>query len=68
MDETLEVRTRSLSTTAVMLMLGHEPLGIRADGYGAPLVRFAQSAEADLRRYHAAKRRAEQYVDAAQRK
>jgi len=57
-----EVYTRSLATTAVLLMLGHEPIEVRDDGLGAPYVLFPPAAEPDLRRYRKLKERAEKLL------
>ncbi len=55
----LEVRTRAVSTAAALMMLGHEPIEIRAMPDGPAMIRFASSAEADLRRLLAARQRVE---------
>jgi hypothetical protein len=57
-----DVRTKSLPTAAVLMMLGHEPLEVLRNTFGIVTVRFPLSAELDLHRYHAAKQRIEQVV------
>ena len=57
----VEVRTRSLVTAATLMLLGHKPLEIRRDANGAQF-RFPPSAEADLKRYFAAKQQVEQLI------
>ena len=60
----LEVRTRAVSTAAALMLLGHEPLEIRAMPDGPAMIRFAPSAEEDLRRLLAARQRLEALVAA----
>jgi hypothetical protein len=60
----MEVRTRSIVTAATLMVLGHEPLEVRRD-YNGGQFRFPPSAEADLRRYLAAKLHAEQLIQNA---
>lgn len=62
----MEVRTKSIPTTAVLILLGHTPIGVRKDNYGGPVVRFAPSAEPDLLRLLDAKKQAEQIIGSAQ--
>jgi hypothetical protein len=57
----IEVRTRSIVTAAALMLLGHEPIEVRRDPNGGQF-RFPPSAEADLRRYLAAKQHAEQLI------
>jgi hypothetical protein len=61
----LEVRTRAVSTAAALMVLGHEPIEIRAMPDGPAMIRFAPSAEADLRRLLAARQRIETLTTAA---
>ncbi len=63
----LEVRTRAISTAAALMLLGHEPIEIRAMPDGPALIRFAPSAEADLRRLLAARQRVEALTASATR-
>jgi hypothetical protein len=61
----LEVRTRAVSTAAALMVLGHEPIEIRAMPDGPAMIRFAPSAEADLRRLLVARQRIEALTTAA---
>lgn len=67
----IDVRTRSTATAAALMLLGHEPIGVRPSLNGPPVIRFAPSAETDLRRFLVEKQRADQLVaavDGAQKK
>jgi len=64
-----DLHTRSFPTIAVLMMLGHQPIEALDDGVGGtPLVRFPKSAEPDLLRYEAAKKRAAKYTFEARRR
>ncbi len=65
MGKFTDVRTKSIPTATALLVLGHEPLEILRDDFGAPVIRFALTAESDLRRYLAAKQKIEHIVTAA---
>jgi len=60
----VEVRTRSLTTAATLVLLGHEPFEVRHDANGVQF-RFAPTAESDLKRYFAAKQHIEQLIQRA---
>ena len=57
-----DVRTRSIPTAAILILLGHEPIDVRRDNVGAPLIVFEKSAEADLLRFHETKLQVERYI------
>jgi hypothetical protein len=64
-----DVRTRSLTTAAVLVLLGHEQIGVINEGNEVdPTVRFQASAQEDLRRYIAAKDKVVKYLRAQARK
>lgn len=57
-----DVRTRSIPTAAILVLLGHEPVDVRRDNVGAPVVVFPLSAEADLLRFHETKLQIERFI------
>ena len=66
MKKFTDVRTQSIPTAAILTLLGHEPLEITRNALGAPTIHFDLSAEADLHRYHDAKRRIERQIQVAE--
>lgn len=65
MESALAVKTRSATTVAILLLLGHKPTHSHVDDRGTIVV-FPPAAERDLHRYFCQKARAEQLMAAAQ--
>lgn len=62
-----EVTTRSIPTAGMLILLGHTPIGVVHDhsGSGDPAIRFSPDAVGDLKRWQAAKTKAEQFIQDA---